>query len=147
MNVDVLGCKDLILKKEIVRAAYFFGRALLSHQMLPYIELEIAMRTTISDLGSCEVTHYNDWYKARYFTIELRRHRCFKTTITTLAHEMVHLKQFAKGELSLSQDRWHRQCIDTDIIPYVELPWEIEASTLEHALYAMYVEQFGKPSN
>ena len=145
MIIEVLGCKNDVLKKEIERAAFYFGRALLSPPRRPYIELEIVMKTTMSDLGTCDVTHYNDWYKPRYFTIELRRHRSFKTTITTLAHEMVHLKQFAKGELALMQDRWHKQSIDTEEIPYNELPWEVEASALEHVLYGMYVDQYGKP--
>jgi hypothetical protein len=145
MKVEIIGCKDDVLKHVLLRAAKFFGHTLLSRQMLPHIELEIVMKTTIPDLGSCAVTHYNDWYKPRYFEIELRRHCSFKNTITTLAHEMVHLKQFAKGELAIYQDKWHKKIIDTDVVPYAELPWEIEASTLEHALYSNYIETFGKP--
>lgn len=146
MNVSIEGCKNPVMEAEIYRAAHFFGRALLSHQMLPYIDLEVVMRTTITDLGTCDVTHYNDWYKPRFFVIELRRNRSFKTTISTLAHEMVHLKQFAKGELAVMQDRWHKTFIDTDVVPYAELPWEIEASSMEHVLYKMYVNQYGKPT-
>ena len=145
MNVQITGCKDKELEIRLFQAAHFFGKLLLSRQMLPHIDMEIVMRTTIPDLGSCSVTHYNDWYKPRFFEIELRRHRSHKTTLSTLAHEMVHLKQFAKGELSMDNDRWHKTFIDTEVVPYVDLPWEIEASTMEVILYQNYIEEFGKP--
>lgn len=146
MIIKVAGCKDHKLRKEIRRAAHFFSQALLSHQMLPYVEVEIVVSPSMADFGSCVATHYNKWYKARYFEIELRKSRSIRTIITTLAHEMVHMKQFAKGELAIDTDRWHKDYIDTDKVPYTELPWEKEARSMERTLYKAYVKQFGKPS-
>lgn len=138
MNVTVTGCRDPQMERELVNATRFFGRFLLSRKMLPNISVEIMMKTTIPDLGSCAITYYNDWYKPREFEIELRRHRSLKNTLKTLAHEMVHLKQFAKCELNAEQTRWHRAPINTDDMSYMDYPWEQEANDLEHILYDVY---------
>lgn len=144
MNIKVIGCRDNALKRQLFKAARFYGSMLMSSRMLPNIDIEIVMRTTIPDLGSCEVTHYNDWYKARQFEIQLRRHRSLKTTLVTLAHEMVHVKQFAKGDLNVMQTKWRGEPVDSDIVPYLELPWEEEATFLEFYLYNAYINSTKK---
>lgn len=98
------------------------------------------MKTTIKDLGNCCITQYNDWYKAREFEIQLKRHRSQKNTLLTLAHEMVHVKQFAKGELNSDNDKWQGEKVDTEVVQYDDLPWEIEACSLEHILYGLYMD-------
>jgi len=145
MEVKITGCKDPVLENELLRSAHFFGENLLSRKMLPHIDVEIVMRTTTKDWGSCTVTYYNEWYKPRQFEIILKRHKPLKDTIATLAHEMVHLKQFAKGEINIDLNRWHKTPIDTEVVPYHELPWEIEASTCEYILYDLYVQKYPPP--
>ena len=142
MNLKVTGCKDPCLELSLQLAAHFFAFQLLSPQMLPNIELEIVMKTKIEDLGNCAIVEFNDWYKAREFEIQLKRHRSLKNTLLTLAHEMVHLKQFAKGELNDANTTWKGQEIDTDVVEYSDWPWEIEANTLELVLYDRYVDHF-----
>ena len=144
MNIKVIGCKDNALKRQLYKATRFFGKMIMSPQMLPNIDIEIVMRTTITDLGNCEVTYYNDWYKARQFEIKLRRHRSLKTTLTTLAHEMIHVKQFAKGELNVRGTKWCGELIDDNIVPYEDLPWEEEARLLEKFLYDAYIDSTKK---
>jgi hypothetical protein len=140
MNLRVHGCKDIALQNEIEKAARFYAKELLSPRLLPYIEVDIEMRTTIRDLGNCMVTYYNDWYKAREFEMQIKRHRSLKTTLSTLAHEFVHLKQFAYGELNCANTKWKGQHIDTENISYYDLPWEVEASSMERVLYHLYMD-------
>lgn len=140
MILEIKGCKDTDLKIELIKATYFFAEELLTPQMLPHISIDIVMKSTMQDLGTCGVTHYNSWYKPRTFQIELRRHRSVKTTLTTLAHEMVHLKQYAKGEINVFLNKWQKQKIDTTVVPYDQLPWEIEANFYETLLYKLYQE-------
>lgn len=140
MNLRVHGCKDIALQNEIEKAAHFYAKELLSPQLLPHIEVDIEMRTTIRDLGNCMVTYYNDWYKAREFEMQIKRHRSLKTTLSTLAHEFVHLKQFAYGELNCANTKWKGQRIDAERTSYYDLPWEVEASTLERILYHLYMD-------
>ena len=52
--------------------------------------------------------------------------------LSTLAHEMVHVKQFARGELSSSLQHWKgRDHSDTD---YWDQPWEKEARRLQNKM-------------
>ena len=50
-----------------------------------------------------------------------------------LAHELVHAKQFIKGELHPSLDKWKR--LDYTNVPYSRTPWEKEAYLLEDKLF------------
>ena len=61
----------------------------------------------------------------------------------TIAHEMVHIKQYAKGELvDLSRcgsTRWLENVVDTST-NYWDLPWEIEAHGKEPGLFIRWAE-------
>lgn len=59
--------------------------------------------------------------------------------LSTLAHEMVHVRQFARGELNSSMSQWksNKYC---DNIEYWDQPWEKEARRLQGKL----VEEFEK---
>ena len=141
MIVIITGCKDPKVREEVHNACIFYAEQLLSRQMLRHIVVEIDFLRRMENLGDCTVSYYNDWYKAREFEIRIKRSRSIKNILCTLAHEMVHVKQFAKGELNCDQTRWHKQSVDSDEVGYSDLPWEIEASTLERVLYHMYMEQ------
>ena len=140
MKVIVTGSKDPHFEQELIAAAKYYGKELLSKKLYKHIHIEIILVSTISDLGNCCITYYNDWYKAREFEIQIKRKKSTKSMLQTLAHEMVHLKQFAKGELNDSHTKWKGQSIDSENISYHDLPWEIEASGMEYILYAMYQE-------
>jgi hypothetical protein len=58
--------------------------------------------------------------------------------IKTLAHEFVHLKQFAKLELNEENNKWKKTFVDTDAVSYHDLPWEVEAACLEEILFQHY---------
>lgn len=59
--------------------------------------------------------------------------------LSTLAHEMVHVRQFARGELNSNMTQWksNKYC---DNIEYWDQPWEKEARRLQGKL----VEEFEK---
>lgn len=59
--------------------------------------------------------------------------------LSTLAHEMVHVRQFARGELNSNMSQWksNKYC---DNIEYWDQPWEKEARRLQGKL----VEEFEK---
>lgn len=140
MRVVVTNCKNPKLEQELIAATKFYTKHLLSKQMYKHIFVEIILTKKIEDLGNCCVTYYNDWYKPREFEIQLKQSRSLNKTLSTLAHELVHVKQFAKGELNISNNKWRGEAVNSDIVPYHELPWEIEASASEHILFSMYKE-------
>ena len=66
--------------------------------------------------------------------------------LRVICHEMVHVKQWARGEM-YSYDRhpnltrWHKQKIDHDKMDYYEQPWEIEAHGREHGLTVSFLQE------
>jgi len=60
--------------------------------------------------------------------------------MSTLAHELVHVKQFARGELTHNLQYWKgKDCSDTD---YWKQPWEIEARRLQKKLMIEFMNEF-----
>lgn len=141
MKILVTGCRNPFTEQELISGTRFYASELLSSKMLKHVTIEIVIKPLVSDLGNCCISYYNDWYKPREFIIELRSRRSLKNTLITLAHEMVHVKQFAKGELNPANDKWKGESVDIDTVEYSDLPWEVEASSLEFALYALYQER------
>lgn len=60
---------------------------------------------------------------------------------STLAHEMVHVKQFAKGHFQIvnGTNFWKGKKI-TKRVKYLDLPWEIEAFSKQEILFRKAVE-------
>ena len=59
----------------------------------------------------------------------------FFEMMITLAHEMIHVKQYMKGEMSDDPNAiWHGR--NHNQTPYTKQPWEVEAHKNEHELFA-----------
>jgi len=55
---------------------------------------------------------------------------------SNIAHELVHAKQFCKGQINMIDNVWKHNnvIINCDSIEYLELPWEVEAYAYETVL-------------
>ena len=62
------------------------------------------------------------------------------TLLETLAHEMVHVKQYARRELKPRVDCWMGKTYNPKKVSYWDLPWEIEAHGRETGLFVRYCE-------
>lgn len=82
--------------------------------------------------------------RPREFNIELNKGIKLRRLLETLAHELVHAKQFARGELYQStitaKSRWHGKWIARDP-NYWDCPWEIEAHGREAGLFIQWCEK------
>tara|TARA_B110000503_G_scaffold134602_1_gene213864 strand:- start:2227 stop:2694 length:468 start_codon:yes stop_codon:yes gene_type:complete len=83
-----------------------------------------------------------DVTRPREFDIDVSRSLRLKPLLCTIAHEMVHVKQFARGELYQSsvtaKHRWQGKWIDKNP-SYWDLPWEIEANGREVGLFVRWL--------
>lgn len=72
-------------------------------------------------------------------TIEIDKTLSRKNTLKTLAHELVHAKQFLEGELDCIGDYWiwHGEIV---LESYENEPHEVEANSLETVLYSSFME-------
>jgi hypothetical protein len=59
--------------------------------------------------------------------------------LKSLAHEIVHVSQYARGELNETMTRWRGQKVNADQIAYHEQPWEQQAMELEDTLYYSFL--------
>jgi hypothetical protein len=85
-------------------------------------------------LGDCE--WIDDNKRPREFVIRLYAGPNRKRTLKTLAHEMVHVKQFARSEMydhvqNIDLVTWKGQRVDSNQVSYEDQPWEKEAYEME----------------
>jgi hypothetical protein len=71
-------------------------------------------------------------YRPFDFTIQIDPNQKIQLLLNSLAHELVHVKQWAKGEFyQLQRERsvykFNGQRFDTEKVDYWDTPWEIEA--------------------
>lgn len=117
------------ITKQQFRAIDFFADCLFSHQLKRHLWVEIRNRKMNENemYGYVFVESYNIRGKPRHFVIVMNSKLSPELKIRTLAHEMVHIKQYAYDELNEEMTMWHGRKIDSDKISYFEQPWEVEA--------------------
>ena len=131
---------SLELQQIFNKAINFYSNYLFSNQLKKHLCICIEFNSTMKDYGYCEVLEYTH-YKPRMFLIVLKKKKSISSMLTTLAHEMVHVKQYAYCELSENHYMWEGK--DYSKKSYFQLPWEQQAMMLEHFLYRLYKEQYG----
>ena len=126
------------LHQALVSAAIWYGAVLLGTRMVNNIYLDIKLTKGLKKkekaYGYCHIVDDN-LSRPREFCIELDASMkySFDQILTWLAHEMVHLKQFVRGELcDYATGRVH----------YDDQPWEKEAYRLESKLYEEFEEWY-----
>ena len=136
------------LYQAIGSAALYYGALLLGTRMVNYIYLDIKLTKDLKQkeqaYGYCHIIDDN-LNKPREFMIELDTSMKFgfDQILTWLAHEMVHLKQFVRGELydyATGNVQWKSRTYGR--VHYSDQPWEKEAYRLETKLYEMFEEWY-----
>lgn len=113
------------------------------------IELSFKIKKNLKKNEGIEGTTQweDDNHKPRDFLIELDGSQNTENFILTMCHELVHVKQYALGEMKdifkgPNNLLWRGQKINTHkySVNYWEQPWEIEAFGREQGLYIMWKE-------
>jgi hypothetical protein len=127
MRLSIIGCPDKErFRPYVKRAAVFYAQNLISEKMRENISVKIKFNPKINFHGLAGIVDYNDSKKPRHFEIEINPCIGSHDILETLAHEMVHVKQFVYSETNESLTRWKGSIVPEDIDYYNE-PWEIEA--------------------
>jgi hypothetical protein len=148
MQLSIVGCPDKKRFRPFVkRAAQFYAKELLSEKMLDNIFVRVKFNKDLDAYGYASVEDYNDSGKPREFEIELHPGIGAHDILKTLAHEMVHIKQYVYGETNERLTRWKGQRVDSDTVDYWVQPWEIEAFGRETGLYTRWVDERGLTGN
>ena len=140
MQLSIIGCPDKKRFRPFVkRAALFYAEQLMTPKMLENIFVRVKFDPKIDALGYAEVINYNESNKPREFQIELNPSAGSHDILETLAHEMVHVKQYAYSEMNEYGNRWRGQRINTENLDYYDEPWEIEAYGVSTGLFSKFV--------
>jgi hypothetical protein len=143
MKLSIVGCPDKErFRPYVKRAIQFYSEQLISKKLLENIYLQVKFDVKLKDVyGSACVEQRTDSGKARHFLIEMNPHIGARNILKALAHEMVHIKQFAYSETNDALTRWKGEKVDSDVMDYWVQPWEIEAYGREGGLFRKFVLQ------
>ena len=93
------------------------------------LEIEVQIKKLTGDaVGWCMMEDTN-----REFTIEVSKDLTLKDFVTTVCHEMVHVKQYARKETDGYGEKWKGRKIAPKT-GYYDLPWEKEAYRMQDKL-------------
>jgi len=147
MKVSVRGQNSTLSKSEIRHMVSFFGNILLGKRLSDNIYVEVYNESYgLNDMGFCNPIDFEE-RSPRDFEIFLNRNLCKHEQIITLAHEMVHVKQFALNEFKVFDNheyKWRGKRVRHPRKKHRNLPWEKEAIASEPWLmhyYRKYGEQ------
>lgn len=131
--------------------AHHAALSLCGSRLYRSLDVELVLESELGHLGNAYSTDGERW--PRFFEIELEQQLLKRPQLQVLAHELVHVKQLARGELRQLQrggyswkgkkflhitpdkEIWSKQ--------YNRLPWEIEARGMEEALFVEWCEDRG----
>jgi hypothetical protein len=136
MQIQICNVPKRLKVAEIKSALEFYANVLMSKKL----HENILLRVCFNDGEENTTCWEDDNIRPREFTINISSKMGYNDTFLTLAHEMVHVKQYAMGELrdvmrGPTPQRWMNKPIYSDDIEYWDLPWEIEAYGREKGLY------------
>ena len=139
MRLSIVGCPDKQNFRPFVKkAAMFYAENLMSQKMLDNIFIKIKFNKKLDVFGYANVEEVNDSGKPREFLIELHPGIGAAEILKTLAHEMVHVKQYVYKETNEALTRWKGTRVGEEV-DYYDQPWEIEAHGTEIGLFAKFV--------
>jgi hypothetical protein len=120
-------------KRVVTDAALFFIDKLIHPNTLKVLELTIVRKKIWAD-GFCQFEDSN--IRPRSFILEISNQLEGEELIKTIAHELVHVKQYVKGELKERYKpnhyhMWHKELIIVNDDNFYDVPWEVEARQLE----------------
>ena len=147
-HIRISGAMPIEMKQHFRDAVEYFANHLMAPQLVANLNIHLKYKHDLEDetQGECEVL--SESLTPRRFKITItplsdtRVHRV--ELFNTLAHEMVHVKQFACKQLkymtrSAEKTKWKGRYINQEKIKYEKLPWEKEAFRREEQLFLYYV--------
>jgi hypothetical protein len=126
------------------QASRFYAKSLVSENLYHKLTIKLVFERfnpKVNEYAYCESE--SDHYRSKNFIITLNKNLSKRQMLLAIAHEMVHVKQYAKGELKdylrVNKSKWKGEVIDPQEVDYWDQPWEIEAHGKEKNLYYEFI--------
>lgn len=142
MRIRITGSPDHTTRRMVCRAVRWYCKKLKFHSTL-YQNLRLHI--VFGEPGcKADVEWLDRATKARSFKMTIRPTMSEDNVLASVAHEIVHIKQYASGILTDVGDkvRWDGEILDfqddieSDL--YWFSPWELEARAMERGLMMMF---------
>lgn len=137
-------------RRLIESAAWFYAEKLLGKRLMESLEITINLKKNLLSKEGNEGSAIweDDSYRPKEFIIELDSTVKIRNILITLAHEMVHVKQWAKDEMyeytnMMGMVRFKGEKIHLELTDYWDYPWEIEAYGKQLGLFVRFCEYMG----
>jgi len=134
-------------RKLVESATWFYAEKLMGKRLMSGLEITINLKKNLLSKEGYEGTAIweDDGYRPKEFTIELDSTVKIRNLLITLAHEMVHIKQWAKDEMYEYMNvaglvRFKGEKVHMVITDYWDYPWEIEAYGKQLGLFVRFCE-------
>ncbi|WP_300422831.1 hypothetical protein [uncultured Hyphomonas sp.] len=148
MIIHVKGSNKAV-RKLVEIAAWYYAEKLMGKRLINNLEINIKLKKDMFEKDNTEGTAIweDESYWPKEFTIELDCDTKVRNILITLAHEMVHIKQWAKGEMyeyaEPGKVRFMKTKYDMNDLNYWDFPWEIEAFGRQLGLFVRFCEDNG----
>ena len=149
MILHVKGSNKAV-RRLIESAAWFYVEKLMGKRLMGSLEITINLNKNLLSKEGNEGSAIweDDGYRPKEFIIELDSTVKIRNILITLAHEMVHVKQWAKDEMYEYMNvaglvRFKGEKVHMEIIDYWDYPWEIEAFGKQLGLFVRFCEYMG----
>ena len=136
-------------RKLVENAAWWYAEKLVGKRLLGTLKITINLKRNMSEKEGCEGSAiWDEWENLnktpRDYTIELDSSISIRNILINLAHEMVHVKQWIKGEMyeyeTPNMVRFMKKKYDMSDMDYYDYPWEIEAFGRQLGLFVRWCE-------
>lgn len=142
MLIKVYGSSTKRLKAMVRDAVEYAALSFFDKRILENLEISIKFENGLmEETGDVAQMEWTDTHvRSRSFLVAIDKGINEFLTVLCVLHEMVHVKQYAKGDLHQSMKtcnlhKWNKsEWVDDAKVPYWELPWEIEAHGREKGL-------------
>ena len=139
------------VRKIVEQAAWYYAEKLMGKRLMAGLEININLKKDLLTEEGHEGTAIwdDDGYRPKEFTINLDTTVNFRNLLINLAHEMVHVKQWAKDEMyeymnTMGMVRFKGERIHLEETDYWDYPWEIEAYGRQLGLFIRFCEDTGR---
>ena len=146
MHIAVYKCPPKLTVDMVTEAVRFYASTLMNRQLVKNLTVKALFKDEGVD-GSCDAYCGDNNNKARDFIITIMPKLSKNNILRVLAHEMVHVKQYATGESKQYErtpyvTKFRDVMVNTSTTDYWDLPWEIEAYGRELGLYVRFMEHW-----
>lgn len=143
-----IGGSNIATRKLVEIATWWYAEKLMGKRLMSNLEITIKLKNGLSDkTEGTAIWEDIENPLHRLFTITLDKNVKIRNLLITLAHEMVHVKQWARGEMyeysKLGMVRFHKTKFNMEDINYWDYPWEIEAYGKQLGLFVRFCESVG----